>query len=221
MTALDLISDIIPPLKTSDSGTRALSFMNEFHVSHLPIVNNKQFLGLIGEDDIIDLNEPDEPIGNHSLSLVKPYVNENQHIYEVIKVVNELKLTIVPVLSVKEKQYLGCITLDRLVAFFGKLNSTAEPGGIIMLSINQNDYSLSEISRIVESNDARLLSVQTLMPPNSTKMIVNIKVNKTDISHILATFERFEYEVSAYYHESDHLDQLKDRYDSLMHYLNV
>ncbi len=195
MTAKELIADIIPPLKTSDSGTRALNFMNEFHVTHLPIVNNQKFLGLITEDDILDLNEPDEPIGNHSLSLVKPSVTEHQHIYEIIKLVAELKLTVIPVLDEKDGNYLGAITLERLVSFFAKLNAVSEPGGIIMLEVNQRDYALSEIARIVESNDALLLSVQTNTIPNSTEIDIILKVNKTEIKSIIATFERFDYKV--------------------------
>lgn len=220
MIAKEIISDIIPPLKTSDSASKALKFMNEFHVGHLPIVNNAQFLGLISEEDILDLSKPDEPIGNHALSLSKVTVNENQHIYEVIKIASGLKLTLVPVVD-DHKTYVGCITLKCLVDSLAKINAIKDPGGVIMLEINSNDYSLAEIARLVESNDASILSAYLNSPVNSSKMSVTLKINKTDLKHIIATFERFEYNVTAYYQESDYNDYLKDRLDSFINYLNI
>ncbi len=99
MLAKELISDVVTALKTSDSGTKALSWMEVFRIKHLPIVNHREFLGLISDADIYDLNNPDEPVGNHSLSLQKPFVSEDQHIYEVIELLSRLELTLVPVLN--------------------------------------------------------------------------------------------------------------------------
>ena len=80
MIAKEMISDVIPALKTSDTGITALNWMDIFKVSHLPIVNDEEFLGLISENDIYDLNMPEEPLGNHQLSLLRPYVTEDQHV---------------------------------------------------------------------------------------------------------------------------------------------
>ena len=88
MIAEDLISREIPPLRTSDTGLKAVSWMEEFKIFHLPIVNHTDFLGLISEEDIYNLNTPEEPLGNHQLSLTRPYVRNHQHIYEVIKLVS-------------------------------------------------------------------------------------------------------------------------------------
>src|SRR5437667_6621124 len=114
MLAGDLIKDTIPPLKTSDTGLKALSWMDEFRVSHLPIVNNENFLALISEEDILNLNAPEEPLGNHPISLRRPFVSEQNHVYEVLKLVAKLKITVVPVLDEKEN-YLGLITMSDLV----------------------------------------------------------------------------------------------------------
>lgn len=92
MLAKFLISDIVPSLRTSDTGLKALNWMEVFRVSHLPIVNNEEFLGLISDTDIYDLNMADEPIGYHRLSLFRPYVLHEQHVYEVIEVLSRLKL---------------------------------------------------------------------------------------------------------------------------------
>jgi len=220
MIAKDIISECIPPLKTSDTGSQALKWMNELRVLHLPIVNNRQFLGLISEEDIIDLSQPDEPIGNHTLSLTKPFVNYNRHIYDVIKAVADLNLSIIPVLDEDEK-YLGVITLEDLVKNLASISSVQEPGGIIVLEVAEHDYQLSEIARIVESNSALILSSYITSGKESSKVEVTLKMNQVDLKHIVATFERFDYKIIDTFQVSDTFDTLKERYDSLMKYLDI
>lgn len=218
--AKDLITDDIPPLKTSDSGTKALQWMEEFRVMHLPIVNHEEFLGLISESDILDLNFPNEPIGAHSLSLPKPFVNENQHFYEVLKLASTFKLSLIPVLDDNEK-FLGTITLSKLLEELSEMASMKENGGLIVLELNVNDYYLSEIARIIESNDAKILSLYISSPADSTKLEVTIKINRIDLSAIIQTFERFNYSIKASFHESVQDDDLKERFQSLMKYFDL
>jgi len=220
MIAKHLITDGIMPLKTSDTGKTALSWMEEYKVSHLPIVNNQEFLGLISELDIYNLNSFDEPLGNHKLSLKHPYVFENQHIYDVLKLVNEQSLSLVPVLN-GEGNYLGSINLQNLIKYFALSLSVDNPGGIIVLEMTYNDYSLTELAKIVEENDAKILSTFLLNHEDSTRLDVFLKINKVDISSILKTFERYNYFVKASYGEEDDNEDLRERYNSLMNYLNV
>ena len=220
MLARELIKDIIPPLRTSDTGLKALSWMEEFRVSHLPIVNNIKFLGLISYDDILSLNAPSEPLGNHSLSLSKPFVFENQSIYDVVRLVSRLNLTLTPVLRADE-QYLGVITLPDLVSNFAAIESVQDPGGMIVLELNKNDYVLSEIAHIIESNDAKILSTFITSHPDSTKLELTLKINKIDLSRIMASFNRYNYNIKATYHESEHDTDLQERFDSFMNYLNI
>jgi len=220
MLAKELISDIVPALKTSDTGQKALSWMEIFRVSHLPIVNNKEFLGLISDTDIYDLNMAEEPIGNHNLSLFSPYVNANQHIYEVVELVSRLNLSVVPVLD--GKIFIGMITSHDLVKYFSELLAVNNPGAVIVLELHQNDYSLSQIAQIVESNESRVLSVYIRPHDDSMKMEVIIKINTTDISSIVQTFERYDYSIKASFMDSDVLDSLYDnRFESFMRYLNT
>jgi CBS domain-containing protein len=220
MRAKFLITEEIPPLKTSVLGGDALVFMNEFNVSHLPIVNNTQFLGLISEHDIIDLNEPDSPIGDHSLSLIKPVVFMDQHIYEVINLVARLKLTIIPVVD-SEYNYRGVITLNSIVENLSNLSSIKDPGGIVILEMGYHDYSLTEISRLVESEDLKILSISLDADATRRTLQLTLKLNKTNIKHIVATFERFNYKVLSTFMEEEQTDSLKDRYDILMKYLDM
>src|SRR5512137_316604 len=134
MIANDLISEIIPSLKTSDTGQTALNWMEIFRISHLPIVNNQDFLGLISDSDIYDMNQPDEPIGNHSLTLLKPFVTTEQHIFEVIGLAARLKLTVIPVLDNKS-HYKGIITTTDLVRYLASLSSMDQTGGILVIEL--------------------------------------------------------------------------------------
>lgn len=220
MTAKDLISDTIMPLQTSDTGMTALNWMEEFKVSHLPIVNNHDFLGLISETDIYESNSYDEPLGNHSLSLTNPFVYENQHVYDIIRLVHESKLTLIPVVNEKN-HYVGSITLQCLTKYFARLAAVDNPGGIIVLEMGVHDFLLSEIARIVESNDALILSLYVMNLPDSTKMQVTLKVNRMDIGPLIATFDRFNYTIKASFFKNDFDETLLDRYDSLMKFLDI
>lgn len=220
MIAKQLISESIIPLKSSDTGSTALSMMDDYRVSHLPIVNNVDYLGLISNVDIYNLNNFDEPLGTLALSLPKPYVIEYDHFYEVVKLISYSKLTLVPVLDNNNK-YLGSITLNILVKNFSKIAAINNPGGIIVLDINNNDYSLTEIAQIVESNSAKVLSLYVTSHPDSTKIEVTLKINKIDILPVLQTFNRYNYIVKASYSEKEDLDDLRERFESLMNYLNV
>lgn len=220
MLAKDLITDEIPPLKTSDTGLMVINWMDEFKVSHLPIVNNHEYLGLISDTDILDLNITDEEIGKHKLSLIRPFVKENQHVYEVIKMISNMKLTVLPVLDENEN-YLGLIPLTSLLQQFSILAATREPGGIIVLEMNELDYSLSQIAQIVEGNDGKILSCYLNSLPDSTRIEVTLKINKTDISGILQTFNRYNYTVKASFHQSEFSDDMKNRFDSFMNYINI
>lgn len=220
MLAKDLISETIPPIKTSDSGLKALSWMEEFKVSHMPIVNNVDFLGLISDADILDMNTPEEPIGAHQLSLMRPFVYETQHLYDVLKVVKTLQISIVPVLNA-ENQYVGNITLTDLINHFASALSVQNPGGILVLELNSNDYSLSEIAQIVEGNDAKILSTYLNEVADSTKIEVVLKINREDLRRIIQTFNRYQYTIKATIQQSDFEDDIRQRYDLFMNYINM
>lgn len=221
MIAGNLLSHTIIPLRTSDSGAEALGIMNDFYVRHLPIVNDKQLLGLIAEDEILE-HDIEEAIGSYSLSMTKPYVKETDHLYDVLKILSEYQLTVVPVVD-SDDNYKGLISQDDLVRYFANTGSFTEPGSIIVLEMNKRDYSLAEISRIVESEGAAILSTFITSNLETERIDVTVKINRQDfqLQRIISSFERFEYTVKASFQESDYFDDLQERYDSLMSYLNV
>lgn len=221
MLAKDMISEVVPALKTSDTAQTALNWMEIFRVSHLPIVNEHDYLGLISDSDIYDLNQPEEPIGNHPLSLPRPSVRGSQHLYEVITLAARHKLTVVPVVD-EENHFHGVITYNEMISGIAKISAMEQPGGIIILKVVQRDYSMSRISQIVESNDAQILSMHITSDPDSTSLEITLKVNTSDLASIIRTFERYSYEVTTWVTDNDEMDRFyTDRYNMLMRYLNT
>lgn len=220
MLAGDLITDEIPPLKMSDTVEMALDWMEQFKVSHLPVVKNRELIGLVAETDIIDYEHPDEQIDASKVLLLRPVIHYYQHAYDILRLISSMNLTLIPVIDEKEL-YKGCITIKGLIQNLGSMTAVQHPGGVIVLELNQNDYSVTQIGGIVESNDAKILSLNVSSNPDSTKMEVTIKVNREDLSRILQTFQRYNYSVKAIYQTGKFNHDFDDRLKEFMHYLNI
>ncbi len=220
MIAAELTSNIISPLKTSDTAKKALERMSEFKIYHLPIVNENQFLGLVAESELIELRDLSAPIGSLSLSIINPFVFENAHIYDVIRLFNQLQLSIVPVLDTN-KNYLGIVSINNILQYTADLFAAKEPGGIIILSISNRNNSLAHMAQIVEADNAQILSSYVSSFADSTKLEVTLKINKTELSGIISSFERYNYEVKAVFNNVENENNSADRFNSFMNYLNV
>lgn len=220
MNALDIITDEIPPLKITDNGEKALRWMDEFRVSHLPVLDGNNYKGLISDNEILDLNDPSVPFKDLNITLARPYIKESAHIYEAMRLIADFKITVVPILN-DEEQYVGSTNIIYMMSLIAEIGSIKEAGGIIILTMNQIDYSLAEIAQIVESNNAKILSSYITSGVDSTEMEVTLKINKSNLDSILRTFERYEYNVKASYQKSKYQDDLKNRYDELMNYLKL
>lgn len=219
MTAEHLTSDIIVPLRTSDTGAEALSIMNEFYLRHLPIVNKDELLGLLSEEDILD-HDVEEAVGSYRLNLHHPFVRVHDHIYDIIRLVADHQLTAIPVINDK-RHYVGLITAENLLRYFAESGTFREPGGIIVLEMTRQDYSLAQLARIVESENAVILSSHVQTFQESPRIEITLKINKQNITNILASFERFDFHIKATFNEVEYLDAMRERYDSLISYLNV
>jgi CBS domain-containing protein len=219
MIARELISQLIHPLRTSDSGEQALTYMQVYHLKHMPIVNNEMLLGTISEEDITT-SPLDESIGSFSLGLNKAFVKDTDHLFEVMSVMADYKLTAVPVVDLKGN-YVGLVTLEELIQFYARSFSFSEPGGIIVIEMTKADYSLADLSRIVESEHATVLSSFLTHDEESKKMYVTLKTNQIDTQHLTATLERFGYVIKATFSEEGYFESLQDHYDAFLHYLNV
>lgn len=220
MFAGKLIHVSIPPLKPTDTCLRALAWMDEFHVNRLPVINGKSFLGLVKETDLVDVDTPEATLQNINVPLERIFINTNQHVYDVVKFASLYKCDVIPVLD-DEQNYEGIITVQELVNYFAESKSAYMPGGIIVLEMRMSDYSMSQIAQIIESDGAHILSTSVSTAPDPQLIELTIKIDKVDLSRILAAFYRYNYHVVSSYFQSEFGSDLKNRYESLMNYLSI
>lgn len=220
MRVEELISEYIPPLKYSETGERALNWMNEFRVSHLPVLQGNEYVGLVSDDDIFDMADPKHQLKDELINLPKPFVYANQHVYDVMKLIADAKITTVPILD-ENNNYLGCTDLLYLMSQITAVGSIKEIGAILVLQMGVRDYSLTQIARIVEENNAKILSSYITSKPDSTEIEVTLKINTVDLEKIIRTFERYDYTISETYAKGEYTEDLRRRYDELMNYLNM
>lgn len=221
MIAEKLISDGIAPVSSGEKGQKALNRMDVFRVSHIPVVDSNQYHGLVSDKLIYDLNLTDVMLGTILEKLDTTHAHKDQHIFEVAILMYKLKISVLPVLD-DDHYYLGAITLYDLARRFAKLFSLQEIGGVIILEMNKNDYSLAEISKIAESNGYRILSVFLDRKPGTHALDVILKLDKDELSALIQAFIRYNYTVKAVYLDQSMLTDLyMDRYEQFMKYMNL
>ena len=218
MLTRDLISNAIPYLHTGDTVYHALQLMNDYHVAHLPVVENDSYLGIISEEQLLQ-NDEETPLTELHISDGSTSVQANEHFLKAIQTAVVNKLSIVPV--VEEKQLLGIVTYNDLLRNASDFMSLHQPGALIVLEMDRHTYSFTEINRIVESNDAQITQLNTYTDTETGITQVTIRVNKVEVSDLVSTFQRYEYNVKYYFGEELYQNELKTNYDNLMNYLNI
>jgi len=220
MIAEELINEMIPPLKLTDTAQQALQWMEELRVTQLPIVSGQEYKGLISEDQIYQHNDPAALLSGFVLEAIEVYAYKYQHFFDVLKIALDNNVNLVAVLD-EDHNFVGVITITDTLTAFAR-SSMQEPGGILVLLMEERDYSLSEVSRLVESNDAKILSSYVCSDKgDASKLKLTIKINRNDLSRIIATFERFSYNIVAKFHHTQGNEDDKERIDLLLRYLNM
>lgn len=219
MTASELYTNDVLPLRTSDTGADALEVMHEFYVQHLPVVNDRELLGIVAEDDVLD-HDVESALGAYALKLPQLRIRTSDHLYEVMRMVAQYDLTAVPVVDADD-HYTGLITASDLLNYYARTATFTENGSIVILEVQRRDYALSEIARIAESENAIILSSFVESAGDGSLLQVTIKVNHENVAGMLSTFQRFGYEVQGTFNEGEALDSMRERYDALMSYLSV
>ncbi|MCK3685063.1 CBS domain-containing protein [Maribellus sp. YY47] len=216
-----LISDAIIPVRSSDLGKKALNYMDVNRVSHIPVVDESKYLGLVSDKLIYDLNLMDEPVSKELDKLNTTHAHIDQHIFELAVLMYKLKISVLPVLD-KDHYYMGSITLYDLARRFASLFSLQELGGVLVLEMNVNDYSVAQITQIIESNDVKVLSLFVDRKPGTNMLDVIIKLNTEELSAVVQALMRYDYNVKATYQDRSMLNDLyKDRYDQFMKFMNI
>ncbi|WAC11100.1 CBS domain-containing protein [Dyadobacter pollutisoli] len=221
MLAASLINPMIPVLKPSDSVSTALDWMDEFGVKQLIVADNGLYQGIVSEDILFDVTDSAELLARIIIQHKDIFASEDQHPYELLRIVNQFGLQIIPVLH-DDRSFAGSILVNELVEHFVNDLGVQEKGAVIVLKIAERSYSLSEISRLIESNGTKILSSyyssgESYDPTNEAKL--TLKLNRTHITPIIATLERFGYEVEEA-HANDPIESVdQERLDMLLRYL--
>ena len=218
MMASAFIDPSIVPLKISDSVAVAIDFFKEFSVRQLPVVQDNICIGILSLDEIEE-ELADIPVLDF-INLSYSFASTYDHIYEVMRAISEQSLTLFPIID-ENNNYLGCITLASLFKNYVNCAAFSQPGSIVVLEMDKKNYSLAEIARIVESENKVILSSLLSSNAESDRLEITLKLNSAQIQNLLSTFERFGYNIKATFDEEDVKDTLKNRYESLMTYLNV
>ena len=218
MLTRDLISNSIPYLHQDDKVYHALQLMNDYHVAHLPVVQEEDYLGIISEEQLLQ-SDDENTISELAISDGTTSVQANEHFLKAIQTAVVNKLSIVPV--VEEKHLLGIVTYNDLLRNTSEFMSLNQPGALIVLDLESRNYSFTEINRIVESNDAQITQLNTLTDPETGMMQLTIRVNKMEVSDLISSFQRYEYNVKYYFGEELYQNELRNNYDNLMNYLKV
>ncbi len=221
MIAEELINQMIPALKLTDTAEKAIIWMEELKTNQLPVIDNRGIKGLISEDIILENNDLDRKIGDFKLISEHCYVNEDQHLFDIIRLTQECDSELVAILN-REGEFMGVSRHEDTIKAFSNTLAVQGQGGILVLELRFIDYSMAEISRLIESDDAKILGSylsQDHKDPNF--VFLTLKINKEDLTTVAATLERFDYKIIAKFHESNNIDTERERLDNLLNFLNI
>jgi FOG: CBS domain len=219
MLAKDFITKDIPVLKSFDTVEYALSLMDDFKLRHLPVVDDGVFIGLLSERELMSVPSSDSKINTQAL--FSPSITELSHLHEVLAFMARYQLTLLPVVAV-DGQYYGAIILEKMMEVLADLSNAEAEGSVIVLEVSPQDYSLTDIARIVESNNAHILNVFSSLDKDTDKLQITLKIDIEDASPVIRSFERFNYSVLFHFMNKGMVDELlQQRMTELLHYMNM
>ncbi len=219
MLASQLINSGFPSVNLFDRIALALQLMDEYDVLHLPVLSEEKFAGIISKDDLLDADE-NGSLASVESSLQHLSVKGEEYYLSALKLIADNELSLLPVVN-EQAELAGVITSKDLLRRISLFIGNEDRGGIIVLEIDKRNFSFGEISRLVETNDAYITQLNTHTETDTGLVVVTIKVNKIEISDIVATFQRYDYVVRYYFGEEAYANELKENYNHLISYLNM
>jgi acetoin utilization protein AcuB len=220
MLTTELINHSVPRLKAEDSISRALQLLSDYNASHLPVVLEDKYLGMISEDDLMDAEDDRLPLSVLDEHFLRLAVKENEHFLNAVNYSNLHDSNMIPIVA-EEGELVGTITAGDLLKALGNFAGGNEIGGIIVMEMERSQFAISEISRIVESNNATILHLNTTVQSETGLLTVTLHINKKEIATIVATFERYEYDVIYFFGDEHFENEIHSNYRHLMNYLDI
>ncbi len=221
MQAVDFILPLIPLIHTSDPAGSALKKMESLELTTLPVVEGGLFLGFVEDEILLEQENLDIQIAQVELDCASCWVYADQHLYDLIRIGTEHQSKWVGILD-REQQYLGVVpTQDALTAYADNFSMHFQ-GSVLVISLQMNDFQLSEIARLVESENCKILSCQLYADPMDPQSVdVTLKLDKPDTRYVKATLLRFGYQVKDYAQEEVGQSTDEERIGNLLRFLDI
>jgi hypothetical protein len=214
----DYIINDIKPLKITDKISDVQLLFNQLTYSHIPIQNGDIYVGCISENDAYCF-EKAKTIGDCTYAIEGFFVRPSTNWLDILEAFAQNDANIMPLLDQNNK-YLGYYELNDIMTLFNETPFFSEPGGILIVEKGIHDYSFSEISQIVESNDAKLLGAFiSKMDGNLTQ--VTLKIGNSSLNEVIQTFRRYSYNIISGHEDDSYIESLKQRSQYLDKYLNM
>ncbi|MBS1773100.1 MAG: CBS domain-containing protein [Bacteroidetes bacterium] len=220
MTIEQLISPSVPTLIPTDTGDKALLMMDENSMNQLPLVSEDKYMALVHENDLLDWDKTTATLDIADFLTYRPAVLANGHPYDALRLAHQQNLSVVPVID-NDNTYLGAITTIELLKYITEKSGLDNPGGIIVLEMEPRNYSLYEIARICESEEVLLISTQIFSNRITGKLEVTLKTNRTHLGAVVASLERYNYKVKEVFGDKTDNENMTDRFNLLMNYINM
>lgn len=213
------ITGEIEPLTPLNTVGDAIERMGTQHVDLLPVVFNSHLVNYASYDDIEDLEHKTLLSDLEPYATVLPFATLNQHLLNALTHLKTLNVSLMAVLD-EQGVYQGTLKTRDVVQAISQSLSIRAGGSIIVLRIKPIDYSLSDLSRIIEYSDAKILGFFIFEHEDNGDLEVHLKLNTTVLKHILATLERYDYNVVQYFNREDLSDDMDERFENLMNYID-
>lgn len=221
MIASELINYLIPPLKVRDDVGKAKLWMDELRTSMLPVIDGTTFMGFITETMLFDEELHIALVGDYPLIGRAGKLKLDDHYYEILKKAGNDNLGMVAIVDELD-QYQGVVTTLDIVESIAKSSAVALPGAILQLRLKLVDYSLSEISRIIEAHETKIMSSHiSKLDLESNMVTLTLKLNKEEISRIVSALEKYGYMVSSSFNALPSSFDEQERIDQFMKYLKI
>ena len=219
MLANKLIQSQYPSVNFFDTISFALQLMEDNDLLHIAVLESNKFKGILSKETLLELDE------NIQIETLEKYfipasINEDAYFLSAIKVITQLDVSFVAVVN-EQSEIIGIIPITTLMNQVSTFLGNEEPGGIIVLEIEKRNFSFGEISRLIETNDAYITQLNTSTDAETGFLLVSIKINKSEISDIIATLQRYEYSVKYYFGIEQYANELRENYNEFMFYLNI
>lgn len=218
MLCEQILSPDFPTLAANSTVADAILVFDDHNLKYAPLLKGEALLGLLSIEVLESL---DERVSLEEVPVRTLSIGGNQHIYTALSTITAAGTGLVPVLD-NQQHYIGTITTDALLSGLATLLDAEKSGGaIITLRMKRLDYSLSALTRLVESGDANITQLNTYNDHEGDQLWVNIRLDRMEVSDIISTLQRYEYNVVHFWGNELYQNELRKNYEALMNYLSI